>query len=167
MAEVLLNWAVVLATLTALAFIAYWGVRDLVGSTFKVQRSKFTATSVPTLNVEPETLNSDGEPEGRHRLSVEYHRNGHVEHSQWVTDERPGFIGTEALPGMGSGILVRHVRLFYEGDGFRLENRHGSKPLLWRADNGRSGELPPGETLPIEGEIDVALGEWVVTCREE
>ncbi len=68
---------------------------------------------------------------------------------------------------MGAGILVRHVRLFYEGDGFTMENRHGSRPLLWRVDNGRSGELAPGERLPLDGEVDVILGEWVVTCRQE
>ena len=166
MAELLLNWAVVLGTLAALVLIAYWSYRDLLGRS-QVSGLKSQVPSAPTWDLGHGTPDPDEEPEAQHRLRVEYHRNGHAEHTQWVTDERPGFIGTEALPGMGAGILVRHVRLAYEGDGFTMENRHGSKPLLWRADHGRSGELAPGERLPIQGEVDVALGEWIVTCREE
>jgi hypothetical protein len=167
MAEVLLNWAVVLATFAALFLIAWWGFNDLSGSKSKVRSSRFNDLRPSTLDFEPETLNSDEAPEARHRLCVEYHRNGHTEHVQWVTDERPGYIGTEAMPGMGGGVLVRHARLAHTGDGFTLENRHGTKPLEWRADGGRSGEVPPGGALPLDGETDVILGDWTVTCREE
>ncbi|MBW3622894.1 MAG: hypothetical protein KY468_05725 [Armatimonadetes bacterium] len=169
MAELLLNWAVVILTLAALALIAFWSFRDLLGRS-TVQSPTSKAVPYEAYRAGSETSGSEGSPEapesGR-RLCVEYHRNGETEHVQWVTDERPGYIGTEAVPGMGSGILVRHVRLFHEGDGFLLENRHGSKPLLWRADGGRSGELPPGERLPVDGEVDVVLGGWTVTLKEE
>jgi hypothetical protein len=100
-------------------------------------------------------------------LRIEYRKNGKVAHVQQVTDERPGFIGTESLPGMGGGALVRHVKASYEGGRFALENRHGAVPLSWRAENGLHGELPPGEKLLVDGETDLLIGDWVITCHEE
>ena len=168
MAEILLNWAVVLATLAALFFIAWLGFRDLYGMgqpQASSRRPQVLGYDAPPPR--PQAAEDEEPLEAQHRLLVEYHRNGHAEHTQWVTDERPGYIGTENLPGMGGGILVRHVRVFHDGDGFSLENRHGTRPLEWRANGGRSGELPPGQSMPVEGEVDVILGDWTVTCREE
>jgi hypothetical protein len=167
MAETLFNWAVMLGTFGVLVLVAWLSYRDL--RSFSEARGQSSRSSVMTPNVWEDEIPSmtEEEPlEAAHRLRLDYVRNGNLEHTQWVTDEKPGFIGTESLPGMGSGILVRHVRVFRNGESFVLENRHGSRPLAWRSD-GQSGDLPPGATLPIHEETDVFLGDWTVECRED
>jgi hypothetical protein len=165
MAETLFNWAVMLGTFGVLVMVAWLSYRDLRSfseSRFQGSRLPMTADAWET-----EIAPTDAEPvEAEHLLRLDYTRDGNVQHTQWVTDEKPGFIGTESLPGMGSGILVRHVRVFRNGDSFVLENRHGSRPLAWRS-NGQSGELPPGATLPIHESTEVLLGDWTVECRED
>jgi hypothetical protein len=167
MAETLFNWSVMLGTFAVLALVAWLSYRDLRSfSETRVQVPRSKAIVPDVWEDEVESL-EDGEPlEAAHRLRLDYTRNGYVEHTQWVTDEKPGFIGTESLPGMGSGILVRHVRVFRNGESFVLENRHGSRSLAWRS-NGQSGDLPPGATLPIHEATDVLLGDWTVECRED
>jgi hypothetical protein len=165
MGEVLLNWAIMLATFAALFMIAWLGFRDL-RSLGESGPRRSSSGFPPAREWETEELSPDP-MQAAHRLLVEYQRDRRIEHAQWITDERPGFIGTEIVAGMGSGILVRHLRVAYEGGRFALENRHGSNPVAWRADNGRSGELGPGETLPVESDTDLLLGDWVITCHEE
>ena len=167
MAELLLNWAMVLATFAALFLIAWWGYRDLQGQS-KVESRRSKVPPPTAFDLRPSTFDDDDEaPQALHRLRIEYRRDGETRHVQWVTDEWPGFIGTQEVPGMGAGILVRHARVFYEDGGFRIENRHSTQPIGWWVENHHNGDLPPGGLMPLGPEIDLFLGDWTLHCTEE
>ena len=169
MAETLLNWGVMLFSLFVLFALAWLGYRDLRSlgqSRPPIPPSSNHWNNSPTEYVPPPSQLPTNGAAGHH-LRVEYEREGRVEHVQTVASGETGYVGTEQLPRMGTGVLVRHLRVSGENGGFSLENRHSFQPIQWEGEEGRKGELSPGEAISVRGEVDLTLGDYRIRCREE
>lgn len=154
MVEVLLNWLVMLSLLGILALfvlIAFW---DLRGG-FETRPAAAPSFAEPAAVV------------GSRRAMLEYSREGSVMHCQPVTDAVPAYIGTEFLPDLGAGCLVRHVQIIWNDDGLIGENRDSRRPISWRSSGGQAGEAPAFEPFPLDNGTALHVGDWSVTCRIE
>ena len=209
MDEVLFNWTLLLATFGGLFLVAWIGYRDLQGlgeragppdNPIRGQAVRFKpapadapvrnpiADPRPAWEHAPSSIGEDVGPESGRLLQIQYVRDGEVQHTEFVSGDRPGFVGTEAMPGMGAGILVRHAQIGFDGYRFTVENRHGSQPLAWQSGEGSpdnpirgqavrleptpgenapsQGEIAPREKLALRGDTDLLLGDWVVALRD-